>query len=64
MDWKNARNGPLPEDQQEVLIAVDDQKHVAIYHARTSEFKVSSDLSFFVNGNQMIYWTEIKKPGR
>jgi hypothetical protein len=63
MDWKNASKHPLPANNQEVLISVDNVKYVAVYDAALGGFITKEEKEkIFLIKSADIYWAEIKKP--
>jgi hypothetical protein len=65
MKWKNASRDRLPQDKQDVLIAVQGIYYHTVYHADDKAFVVKYDNGQrfeITNQGEPVYWAEIDGP--
>jgi hypothetical protein len=61
MTWNNSDTGMLPRDGQEVMIAVDNAKFLAVFNAQENCFIVSEmGGAVYTVGTNTIYWVELQ----
>jgi hypothetical protein len=63
MQWKSTRNGELPVNGQQVIVAVDGVNYVAVYDGGKKIFRVDGEPieTFFRISDHEINWAEEEK---
>ncbi len=61
MDWKNAQIDALPNDGDQVLIAVNGIYYFAKYNKKANSFSVKkdNDIRYFAATSAAVYWTQM-----